>query len=87
MTRDSIAAVTVVTGMAETDGFTVAVTWVTRDSVAAITVTTFMAGAATCVRVGMLEDCSFYIFHYNYDCFFILNHNWSCTYCYSGHGH
>ncbi|MGA3282249.1 MAG: hypothetical protein ABSD50_14860 [Smithella sp.] len=74
--------------MTGTDGFSAAATWVTRDTVAALTVATCMTfGANTCVRRGMLEDFSLFIFHYNYDYFFILNHNWSCAYCCSGYRH
>ena len=68
------------------DGFAAAATFVTRDPVAAITVAASMTGAATGVRMDRLEDFSLYIFHYNYDCFFLLNHNRSCTYCYRCHG-
>jgi hypothetical protein len=73
VTRDSIATLTVATGMARADCFAVAATCMTRDSVAAITVTTCMTvRATTCMRVGMLEDFSLYSFHYNYDCFLSL---------------
>jgi hypothetical protein len=87
VTRDPVAALTVATGMAGTDDFAAVATWVTRDSIAAITVATCMTCTATGVRMGMLEDGSFYIFQDYNGCFFIFNHNWSSAYCYSGHGH
>ena len=57
VTRDSIATLTVATGMAGTDSFAIDVTWVTRDSVTAVTVTTFMTGAAT-VMMSMRMACT-----------------------------
>ena len=57
VTRDSVAAITVTTGMTGTDGFAAAATCMTRDSVAAITVTTGMIGAAT-VMMSMRMACT-----------------------------